>query len=52
MAALIAVLALALTGGAWQWNSSKNNNLNNVAALDPDSRDIVDRAPSSVTRTS
>ena len=33
---------LALTGGAWQWNSSKNNNLNNVAALDPDSRDIVD----------
>lgn len=42
VAALIAVLALALTGGAWQWNSSKNNNLNNVAALDLDSRDIVD----------
>lgn len=41
-AALIAVLALVLTGGAWQWNSSKNNNLNNVAALDLDSRDIVD----------
>jgi LCP family protein required for cell wall assembly len=42
VAALIAVLALALTGGAWQWNSSKNHNLNTVAALDPDSRDIVD----------
>lgn len=40
--AIIAVLALALTGGAWQWNSSKNSNLNTVAALDPDSRDIVD----------
>jgi LCP family protein required for cell wall assembly len=42
IAALIAVLALALTGGAWQWNASKNNKLNNVAALDPNSRDIVD----------
>jgi LCP family protein required for cell wall assembly len=42
IAALVAVLSLVLTGGAWQWNSSKNNNLNNVAALDPDSRDIVD----------
>ncbi|MET0897372.1 MAG: LCP family protein [Mycobacterium sp.] len=42
VAALIAVLALALTGGAWQWNSTKNSNLNNVAALDLDSRDIVD----------
>ncbi|MGB3485371.1 MAG: LCP family protein [Mycobacterium sp.] len=42
VAAIIAVLALTLTGGAWQWNSSKNSNLNNVAALDPDSRDIVD----------
>jgi LCP family protein required for cell wall assembly len=42
IAALIAVLALVLTGGAWQWNSSKNSNLNNVAALDLDSRDIVD----------
>ncbi len=41
-AALIAVLALALTGGAWQWQSSKNNLLNRVSALDPDSRDIVD----------
>jgi LCP family protein required for cell wall assembly len=42
VAALVAILALALTGGAWQWNSSKNHNLNTVAALDPDSRDIVD----------
>jgi LCP family protein required for cell wall assembly len=40
--ALIAVSALALTGGAWQWQSSKNNMLNRVAALDPDSRDILD----------
>jgi LCP family protein required for cell wall assembly len=42
IAALIAVLALALTGGAWQWQSSKNNMLNRISALDPDSRDIVD----------
>ncbi len=42
LAALIAVLALALTGGAWQWQSSKNNMLNRVSALDPGSRDIVD----------
>jgi len=41
-AALIAALALALTGGAWQWQSAKNNLLNRVSALDPDSRDIVD----------
>jgi LCP family protein required for cell wall assembly len=41
-ATLIAVLALALTGGAWQWQSSKNNMLNKVSALDQDSRDIVD----------
>ncbi len=41
-AALIAVLALALTGGAWQWQSSKNNMLNRVSALDPNSRDILD----------
>ncbi|MDT5016873.1 MAG: hypothetical protein QOD39_3033 [Mycobacterium sp.] len=42
VAALIAVLALALTGGAWQWQSAKNHMLNRVSALDPDSRDIVD----------
>ncbi len=41
-AALIAVSALALTGGAWQWQSSKNNMLNKVSALDQDSRDILD----------
>ena len=34
--------ALVLTGGAWQWQSTKNDLLHNVAALDPDSRDIVD----------
>ncbi|MDT5177215.1 MAG: hypothetical protein QOJ95_1413, partial [Mycobacterium sp.] len=41
-AAVIAVLALALTGAAWQWQASKNSSLNKVAALDPNSRDIVD----------
>jgi LCP family protein required for cell wall assembly len=42
MAAAIAALALALTGGAWQWSASKNHRLNTVSALDPQSRDIVD----------
>jgi LCP family protein required for cell wall assembly len=41
-AAVIAVLALALTGAAWQWQASKNSSLNKVAALDPNSRDIMD----------
>lgn len=41
-AAVMAVLALVLTGSAWQWQSSKNQSLNKVAALDPNSRDIVD----------
>ncbi|BBY64711.1 LCP family protein [Mycolicibacterium helvum] len=41
-AALFAVSALVLTGGAWQWQSTKNDLLRNVAALDPDSRDILD----------
>ncbi|ODQ93199.1 LCP family protein [Mycolicibacterium holsaticum] len=41
-AALMAVLALVLTGGAWQWQTSKNNMLNRISALDPDSRDILD----------
>ncbi|WP_099038432.1 LCP family protein [Mycobacterium neglectum] len=40
--AVLAVLALALTGGAWQWQSAKNNMLNRISALDPESRDIVD----------
>ncbi|MCG5431274.1 LCP family protein [Mycobacterium sp. MYCO198283] len=42
LAALFAVGALAVTGGAYQWQSVKNQSLNNVAALDPDSRDILD----------
>jgi LCP family protein required for cell wall assembly len=42
LAAVFAVLALAMTGGAWQWQSAKNNMLNRVSALDPGSRDIVD----------
>ncbi|MGV0812330.1 LCP family protein [Mycolicibacterium boenickei] len=42
IAAMIAVLTLVLTGGAWQWQTSKNNSLNKVAALDPNSRDILD----------
>ena len=42
LAALFAVLALVLTGGAWQWSTSKNNRLNTISALDPDSSDIVD----------
>jgi len=42
MAAAVAALALALTGGAWQWSASKNHRLNTISALDPQSRDIVD----------
>ncbi|HXY62788.1 MAG TPA: LCP family protein [Mycobacterium sp.] len=42
MVAAIAALALALTGGAWQWSASKNHRLNTISALDPQSRDIVD----------
>ncbi|SOJ57309.1 Regulatory protein MsrR [Mycobacterium simulans] len=42
LAALVAVLALTLTGGAWQWSASKNSRLNIVSALDPSSGDIVD----------
>jgi LCP family protein required for cell wall assembly len=41
LAALIAVLSLALTGGAYQWSASKNNRLNTVSALDPHSHDVV-----------
>lgn len=41
-AAVFAVSALALTGGAWQWQSTKNDLMRNVAALDPNSRDILD----------
>ncbi|OBK24486.1 LytR family transcriptional regulator [Mycobacterium asiaticum] len=39
---LVALLSMVLTGGAWQWSSSKNNSLNTVSALDPQSADIVD----------
>lgn len=42
LAALFAVLALTLTGAAWQWSASKNDRLNTVSALDPQSNDIVD----------
>ncbi|SPM34471.1 hypothetical protein MRAB57_2286 [Mycobacterium rhizamassiliense] len=42
LAAVFAVLALVLTGGAWQWSSSKNARLNVISALDPDSTDIRD----------
>ncbi|ORB38032.1 transcriptional regulator [Mycobacterium persicum] len=33
---------MVLTGGAWQWSASKNERLNTVSALDPNSGDIVD----------
>jgi anionic cell wall polymer biosynthesis LytR-Cps2A-Psr (LCP) family protein len=42
VAALFAVLAVALTGGAWQWSTSKNARLNIISALDPHSGDIRD----------
>jgi LCP family protein required for cell wall assembly len=42
LAALFAVLALVLTGGAWQWSTSKNAHLNTISALDPHSGDIRD----------
>jgi LCP family protein required for cell wall assembly len=42
MAALAAVLALVMTGGAWQWNTSKNARLNTISALDQNSNDIRD----------
>ena len=40
--ATIAAAALAMTGGAWQWSTTKNHRLNTVSALDPQSRDVVD----------
>lgn len=42
VAALAAVLALATTGGAWQWSASKNARLNTINALDRNSSDIRD----------
>ena len=43
-AALTGVAALALTGCGWQWSASKNESLNSVVALDPNSSD--ERNPS------
>src|ERR1700742_839912 len=40
--ATIAAAALAMTGGAYQWSTSKNHRMNTVSALDLGSRDIVD----------
>jgi LCP family protein required for cell wall assembly len=40
--ATIAAAALAMTGGAWHWTTSKNHRMNTVSALDLGSRDIVD----------
>jgi len=40
--ALAAVIALSMTGAAWQWQNIKNNNMNRVSALDLNSRDILD----------
>ncbi|KLO30602.1 transcriptional regulator [Mycolicibacter heraklionensis] len=44
VAAMMAILALVLTGSAWQWSSSKNRSLNHISALDPNSHDILDAA--------
>lgn len=40
--ALAAVIALSMTGAAWQWQNIKNNSMNRISALDLNSRDIVD----------
>jgi LCP family protein required for cell wall assembly len=42
LVATIAAAALALTGGAYQWSTSKNHRLNKISALDMGSHDIVD----------
>jgi LCP family protein required for cell wall assembly len=42
--AVTAVAALGLTGCGWQWSASKNESLNSVVALDPNSTDV--RQPS------
>ena len=44
LAAMMAILALVLTGSAWQWSASKNHKFNHVSALDPNSHDILDAA--------
>jgi LCP family protein required for cell wall assembly len=40
--ATVAAAALAMTGGAYQWSTSKNHRLNTISALDMGSKDIVD----------
>jgi LCP family protein required for cell wall assembly len=40
--ATAAAAALVMTGGAYQWSTSKNHRLNTISALDLGSRDIVD----------
>jgi LCP family protein required for cell wall assembly len=40
--ATVAAAALAMTGGAYQWSTSKNHRLNTISALDMGSHDIVD----------
>ncbi len=52
MVAVIALLSLVLTGGAWHWSSSKNNQLNTVSALDPGRPTSWTRMRSTATRTS
>jgi LCP family protein required for cell wall assembly len=42
LVATVAAAALVLTGGAYQWSTSKNHRLNTISALDLGSRDIVD----------
>jgi len=42
LTAVFAALSLVLTGGAWQWSTSKNSRLNIISALDPNSSDIRD----------
>jgi LCP family protein required for cell wall assembly len=42
LVATVAAAALVLTGGAYQWSTSKNHRLNKISALDLGSHDIVD----------
>ncbi len=44
LAALLALLTLAMTGGGWHWSTSTNARLKVVNALDPRSGDIRDPA--------
>ncbi|WP_067704125.1 LCP family protein [Nocardia jejuensis] len=40
--ALFAVIAMLITGGGWSYLRAKDNAFDNVAALDPNSGDVVD----------